>query len=301
MMDYRRRFSIQKALLLSAVLHICITLFLSIYKVEVPHQENQISVDLVEKQEPQIPTEKQDENKLKQVVDQSDHQLNDEIDSSAKYLSKHNQKVKKQTVAKERGEFQNMNKSGPRGQINLDQFKPKFDISKSIKIHESQERAREEELEKNALAAFQKKQQRQNQQQSSGGAVSQTLDYIPDLDPGLETLLSTREFTYYSYYARIKTQLNQHWGPKLKERLTRLYREGRNIASTENKVTKCLVTLDKSGNLVKVQIIGNSGVRDVDEAAVDAFRSAAPFPNPPRGIVEDDGTIKIRWDFILEA
>ncbi|GIL16611.1 MAG: hypothetical protein BroJett040_03620 [Oligoflexia bacterium] len=273
-----------------------------IYKVEVSPNSNQISIDLIETSDAEVVEQKPEEMTPKQVVDQSDHQLNDEIDPNAKYLSKHNQKVQKQTVAQNRGEFQNIAKSGARGKISLDQFKPSFDITKSIHDRESQERAREEELEKNALLANQKKPTQKSQQTPpAGGDVSQTLDYIPNLDPGLETLLSTREFTYFSYYARIKTQLNQHWGPKLKERLTRLYREGRNIASTENKITKCLVTLDKTGNLVKVQIIGNSGVHDVDEAAVDAFRSAAPFPNPPRGIIDEDGTIKIRWDFILEA
>ena len=52
---------------------------------------------------------------------------------------------------------------------------------------------------------------------------------------------------------------------------------------------------------MKVQVLEDSGLRDLDEAAVDAFREAAPFPNPPQGIVEKDGTVKIRWDFVLEA
>jgi protein TonB len=50
-----------------------------------------------------------------------------------------------------------------------------------------------------------------------------------------------------------------------------------------------------------VQVVSDSGVRDLDQAAVEAFQEAAPFPNPPSGIVDSDGTIKIRWDFILEA
>jgi len=53
--------------------------------------------------------------------------------------------------------------------------------------------------------------------------------------------------------------------------------------------------------LIKVQVIGRSGIQDLDDAAVEAFKAAAPFPNPPKGIVDEDGTIRIRWDFILEA
>ena len=48
-------------------------------------------------------------------------------------------------------------------------------------------------------------------------------------------------------------------------------------------------------------MVGQSGVTDLDEAAMEAFKQAAPFPNPPKGIVEKDGRIRIRWDFILEA
>jgi protein TonB len=52
---------------------------------------------------------------------------------------------------------------------------------------------------------------------------------------------------------------------------------------------------------MRVQVVGESGVKDLDDAAVEAFRAAEPFPNPPKGIVDADGTIKINWDFILEA
>jgi protein TonB len=59
--------------------------------------------------------------------------------------------------------------------------------------------------------------------------------------------------------------------------------------------------LDKRGILSKVQVLSSSGARDLDEAAVEAFQAAAPFPNPPAGIVEKDGMIRIRWDFVLES
>ena len=42
-------------------------------------------------------------------------------------------------------------------------------------------------------------------------------------------------------------------------------------------------------------------MRELDDAAVEAFRQAAPFPNPPKGLIETDGTIKIRWNFVVES
>jgi len=133
------------------------------------------------------------------------------------------------------------------------------------------------------------------------GPISQSDDFLKDLQKGPQTLLSSREFVYYSYYNRIKERLRLYWEPKIKEKVTRIFAQGRHLASDEEKITRLIITLDQSGKLIKVQVLGASGVTDLDDAAVEAFQAAAPFPNPPKGIVEADGTIKIRWDFILEA
>ena len=136
---------------------------------------------------------------------------------------------------------------------------------------------------------------------SDPGQESQTDDHLKELQNGPQTLLSSREFIYYSYYARIKERLRIFWEPKIKEKVTRLFMAGRHIASNEEKITRLVITLNANGVLVKVQVMGSAGLQDLDDAAVEAFQQAAPFPNPPKGIVDPDGTIKIRWDFILEA
>lgn len=276
MMDLRekksRALTFFEWLFLSLFLHF--TFSLALYFHHQPEKkEERIEVQLIEQETPELVKEES-----KQVVEQDEKPVNDEIDKKAKYLSAHNQKVQKQTVAKKHGEFKNVNS-----------FTPKYDISKAVQELEAKE--------KDSLKQTKEVHQPQPAVQANSSA---TIDYIKDLDPGLETMLSTREFVYYTYYSRIRKQLNQFWGTKVKEKMTKIYREGRQIASTEDKITKCLITLDKIGNLVKVQIIGISGIRELDEAAVEAFRLAAPFPNPPTGIIEQDGNIKLRWDFILE-
>jgi len=137
--------------------------------------------------------------------------------------------------------------------------------------------------------------------QGGGEGPSATDDHLKNIATGMQTLLSTREFVYYSYYNRIKDKLRQYWEPKIKEKMERILRQGRTIASSSDRITRIVIILDNKGTLVKIQVVGQSGVQDLDEAAIEAFRAAAPFPNPPKGIVEQDGTIKIRWDFILEA
>jgi protein TonB len=259
-------------------------------------------------------TKKMIEPMKNQIVDQDDRALNDEKPEDSRFLSKNNQVVRKQTVAKDRGEFKNKQtqetERGEHGKAknpSMVDLKPKFDVAKAIQDRIEREQA----FDKAASEGFIPMKQQQasakkaNEQgegaASKGGETSQTLDYIKDLDPGLETLLSTKEFVYYSYFNRIRNQLNQYWTDKVRQKLSEMYKKGRSIASSDDKITKCLITLDTSGKLIRVQIIGDSGVHELDEAAVEAFKAAAPFPNPPKGMVDPDGTIKIRWNFILEA
>jgi protein TonB len=250
-----------------------------------------------------------------QVVDQDEKPVNDERPEDAQFLSAHNQTVQKQTVAEKLGDFKNRkekNSDGDGGapEISIEDLKPKMDFSKLLDKKRTQEQELEKSLDENAIKVANEKQlQKQLQEQqvtatkpgAAGAESSQTTDYLKDVDKGMETLLSTREFVYYSFYARIRRQLNQHWGGKVREKVTKILKEGRSIASTDDKVTRLMITLDRRGQLVKVQVLNDSGIRDLDEAAVEAIQEAAPFPNPPEGIVEADGTIKIRWDFILEA
>lgn len=260
------------------------------------------------------------EQPMKQIVQQNEKALNDELDPQAKFLSAHNQVVKKQTVADKHGEFRNRaetanqvsqkaaaeSKPSENKQMqnfaknDVRRFMPQMDYEKMVNDKLEQEKQFEMKPSSQQPTATNSAQDSKSFSAQASEA-SQTNDYLKDVDKGNETLLSTKEFVYYTFYNRIRQQLNQYWGGKVREKLADMFKQGRSIASTEDRITKLLIVLDKKGILVKVQVISNSGVRDLDEAAIEAFRAAAPFPNPPKGIVDADGTIKIRWDFILEA
>lgn len=319
----------QKSLILSVALHLLLLALVHWTALRPEPRREVITMEIVEAAPAPpaavtVPAEvaknvppKTKDNQVK-IVDQPDKALNDEVDPETRFLSKNNQRVEKQTVAKNRGEFQNRAEQGPQGkegskepQNPMAKFLPQFDAAKAVAERAERERQYDEDAE--ALMMQAKKQKREvadaaakrdagdGEDASKGADTSRTLDYIKDLDPGLETLLSSKEFKFYTYFSRVRTQLNQHWAPKVRSKVSQMYKKGRRIASTDDMITRCLVTLDRSGRLVKVQIIGNSGLIELDEAAVEAFRSAAPFPNPPAGMVDTDGMIKIRWDFILEA
>ena len=231
--------------------------------------------------------------KKMQVVEQEDR-LNKLKPKDNYKLSKFDQKVKEETRAAKTGAFKNSTekKEGKKqkqqqasaqeqappspDQLSLSDlkpslFKPTFDPSKIQK------------------------------QADSGGKVSKSDDYLKNVKLGAQTLLSTREFVYYSYYNRIKKKLRQHWEPRIKKKIVRILKKGRTIASARDKITRLVITLDKSGQLVRVTLKGASGYNDLDDAAIEAFKAAAPFPNPPSGIVDPKGEIKINWDFVLET
>jgi len=232
-------------------------------------------------------------NKMR-IVEQSETPLNDEIPEETNLLSAHNQRVVKETRASRTGAFLNSagkgNNSKPADEVvqktaktqkttqgtlpTLSDLRPTFNPNVSREI---------------------------NPTQGADGQASQTDDYLKDKDPSLETLLNTREFVYFTYYQRIRNQIRQYWEPSIRVKVKKIFAQGRTIASEKDHITRVIIILDKRGNLQRVQVVGESGVKDLDDAAVEAFRAAEPFPNPPKGIVEKDGTIKINWDFILEA
>jgi TonB family protein len=287
------------ALLFSLFLHFGAGIY--VYLKHLPEKENKSAVEVT------IIDKNADQNAMpKQIVEQSEKRINDEIDPKAKYLSRFDQKVAEETKALQNGKFQNDAKMGPA------QKAPDNKIVKEEKIAKKNS----PKTTKNPLLTSPDgdvvlpkladlKPEFHWDKVPAGvenpGPQSQTDDFLKGLKTGPQTLLSSREFIYYSYYSRIKERVRLFWEPKIKEKVNRIFASGRHIASDEEKITRLIIVLDSTGKLIKIQVLGASGVQDLDDAATEAFQSAAPFPNPPKGIVESDGTIKIHWDFILEA
>lgn len=134
----------------------------------------------------------------------------------------------------------------------------------------------------------------------NGKPTAATDDRLDNIAPGEETVLSTREFQYYSYYHRIKQSLRQYWKPNVERKIALIWSRGAKLKDDEM-VTRLLVMLDEKGGVSNISRMNSSGVEEIDEAAIDAFNRAAPFPNPPKGLVERDGLVRIQWEFILKA
>ncbi len=233
------------------------------------------------------------QNAPKQIVEQDEKPVNDEVDPNAKYLSQFNQKVVNETKAANSGKYNNNAGKGlTKGQA-AKKVKETMDLQPQTKGAGSVLDKFKPKVDWTALA--------NKNAGGDGRDLSRSSDHLKEVDKGPQTVLSTREFVYYSYFKRIKGQIQQYWEPSIKGKMKKIMSSGRKIASAEDRTTKLLIILNDKGTLVGVKVLGESGIVDLDDAAIEAFKAAAPFPNPPTGIVESDGTIKIRWDFVLEA
>lgn len=306
------------SLILSILLHLSVTLYL-IRLEKQPHVSNKpLDITLIDSDKlNELQNKKIDESK--QIVDQNEKSSNDDIPEKAKFLSRNNQKVVEETRAVNHGRFSNEAQKAiaEKGKPQQEAVKqPTTKVSQAQKnLEEKKPQPAPWEIENQKTASglpvldalkpkFDwNKMAGQNLKRTvqDPGNPSATDDFLKEVKTGAQTMLNTREFVYFSYYNRIKNQLQQYWEPKIKSKVMKMFQQGRQIASDQDRITRLRITLNSKGVLVGVAVLSDSGVQDLDDAAIEAFRAAAPFPNPPKGIVEADGTIKIDWSFILEA
>lgn len=281
-MKQTRRFKI--FIFLSAVFHFSLLAFVFVLP-KIQPSITPVEVVLVSPEE--IIKDSRPEETATRIVETDEKNANETLNAKAKYLSAKNNSVSKETQAKLGEKFKNAQAIA----------------AQPAKAAKATKKSQQSSLfgEKfNAYDALEKAGMTGNHQAFT--QESTATDKLDNVEPSLKTQLNTKEYKYYGYYQRIKNQLNQFWQPQVKKKVSRLMTKGRTIATdSNNKITKLIIVLNDAGTLVKVQVIGESGVRDLDEAAIEAFRQAAPFPNPPKGMLETDGTIKIRWDFVVES
>jgi TonB family protein len=129
--------------------------------------------------------------------------------------------------------------------------------------------------------------------------LSATNDYVQEVQLGDFTHLNTVEYKYYGFFHRIRQKLEQFWGNSIQEKSQALFRSGRKIAS-QDYVTSLQVTLNQRGEIIAVKILGASGVKELDDAAVESFNQAGPFPNPPKDLLVN-GKATIEWGFVVKS
>ena len=129
----------------------------------------------------------------------------------------------------------------------------------------------------------------------SGGPAP---DKLEGVEEGEGTYLNTREWKYASYFNRIKQAVATQWDPN--GALVKRDPTGQRYAY-KDRLTVLTVTLDDKGALKDVHVQRSSGVDFLDSTAMDAFRKAQPFVNPPGGLADQRGEIAFVFGFYLEV
>ena len=313
--------NINRYIAISLLLHLCIfaVLALSVHYRKSNSENNTLEVSILT---PEEAAELRDAPDAKTIVETDSRKANDKLNEKAKFLSEKSNSVDKETRAKFGKEFKNtkgfssgnnanraarnLNKDSAtqaKNQADANKKSEKADIFKNdFDPYASLTKEAEGKKTENKTAEQKQLPKERTPGSADGGSdLATTNDNLKNIENEFLTRLNTKEYKYFGYYNRIKTQLNQWWVPQVQQRFSKMVRQGRMIASEESKVTKLVIVLSDQGQLVKVQVLAESGVRDLDEAAVEAFRQAAPFPNPPKGMIDSDGTVKIRWDCVVES
>lgn len=130
--------------------------------------------------------------------------------------------------------------------------------------------------------------------------LSATNDYVQETTLGDFTHLNTVEYKHYGFFHRIRQKLEQFWGNSIQEKSLALFKSGRRMPASQDLITSLQVTLNSRGEIVAVKILGASGVRELDDAAVESFNQAGPFPNPPKDLLVN-GKATIEWGFVVKS
>jgi hypothetical protein len=60
------------------------------------------------------------------------------------------------------------------------------------------------------------------------------------------------------------------------------------------------VVFDRDGNLIAVQQLATSGILEFDQAAATARKAIGRFPNPPSGLLNEEGQVHTGWTFTVQ-
>lgn len=121
-----------------------------------------------------------------------------------------------------------------------------------------------------------------------GGAPN---DDLRDVAQGEGTFLNTREWKYASFFNRVKQAVSAHWDPNGRLR-------ARDSRSSADRLTVVQVALRPDGSLLDIFVAKSCGLDYLDQEAIKAFEQAQPFANPPAALVED-GSIRFSFAFTL--
>lgn len=250
-----------------------------------------------------------------QIVTTEDSKLNLKDNKKKRFLSKKDQTVDRQTVAKTIGSFKADGKGTKDGKNTPIEKQTSKVIKKKKQVKKAKKKIAKKSKNKKILLSDLAMDAKEVIEQAKKRAVaakgskhgdkkkvgaSQNNDYVEDIPLGDFTRLNTAEYKYYGFYFRIKQKLEQYWGASLRKKAEKLWRGGRRMPANSERITSLKIKIDEKGNIVNILVKGTSGISELDDAAIESFNKAGPFPNPPKGMIQN-GYAYIEWGFVVKS
>ena len=122
-------------------------------------------------------------------------------------------------------------------------------------------------------------------------------DYLPEVETEDATRLNTWQFLHAPFFNRIANGVRRTWKPGF---AIRRHDPHFQVYGSQARNTVLSITIDKQGSITGVDIYAASGAEFLDEEAVRAFKTAAPFPNPPKGLFGREETFTFNFGFNVD-
>lgn len=227
----------------------------------------------------------------KQIVQSEDSEIKEKADKA--FLSDKDRKFERETIARNSGIF-NKAAKGNSNKEQMAQVEKEKKLAEFVKIAGT---ISPEEISRKPANV--EKMGVENGELDTKG-LSATNDYVQEVNLGDFTQLNTVEFRFYGFFHRIRQKLEQHWGNSIQEKSQALFKSGRRMPASQDLITSLQVTLNERGEITAVKILGASGVKELDDAAIESFNQAGPFPNPPKDLLVN-GKAVIEWGFVVKS
>jgi len=213
----------------------------------------------------------------KQFVTIDDQKGDRESNTNARYLSKVNKRVEVETKASQWGK--------PKNRLSGVQTILEQDLNEAISSY---------------MEGRKKVVKTSSGNTDNDAGESTTYDYLPGIKPGDKTVLNTSEFVYYSFYRRVQDSVVYLWNRYVSDYIEKHPDVKKNL-SNRDYITEVEAVLTKDGDFVRMVVLKSSGVSGIDEAPGKAFLDSGPFENPPKGMIESDGFVRMQWRFIVSV
>lgn len=291
-----------RAVLLSLLVHFIIILIMIFFvPQEDTHKTETAEVELINTPPPPKAPEKKTKPQQQFVRDAfvPDKLKAPEDETLARFMSEHKQRVRKESQAAMSGMTQNSSpsaaqKAQKQQQANqAQQQKPPPQQVAQNTPPEPPEQATDKDGYRNVDIS----QQLAEMNQLSHGESTVGESLPKDVSVGSFTALNTDRYLYYTFYARIEELVRYRWETRVQTAINSFEPLLAQSAAGRPWITNAEFLLNRKGELVAAHVLQESGMKKFDAAAIEAFKDARVFPNPPQEMVQDDGYIHLNFGF----